>query len=78
MRFLIRLYSNGKEMPRAMSEQVGSEAYSGVIAAPPCIDLDSVDSEPGRNANPYPKLGKLVVYEQKRTNWRQFSVFRSS
>ena len=29
-------------------------------------------------SNPRPKLGKLVVDEQKRTNWRQFDIFRSS
>jgi len=30
-----------------------------LIAATSCMDLDTADSEPGRNANACPKLGKL-------------------
>jgi len=34
----------------------------GLIAATSCMDLYTVDSEPGRNANPCPKLGKPLFY----------------
>ena len=31
LHFLIRLYANGRELWKIISEQVGSEAYSGVV-----------------------------------------------
>jgi hypothetical protein len=33
----------------------------GLIAATSCMHLDTVNSEPGKNANPCPKLGKLAI-----------------
>jgi|HubBroStandDraft_3_1064219.scaffolds.fasta_scaffold954576_1 hypothetical protein len=59
MRFLIRLYADGKEIWRVMSELVGSEAYSVIVHCTFGMGHDTVDSKPGSNANPCPKLGKL-------------------
>src|SRR5882762_6253817 len=73
LRFLIRLYANGREIWRIMSEQVGSEACSGVVGCALLHGSRHSRFRAGEELTPYPKLGKLELNLYKTLNWRHLT-----